>query len=267
MNVNSYKILFDGSTNNSINIPIELKWDFAGQDQSIELFQTEVEGKVVGKGYDFEVKRFPHAEDADNENSTKINYEFYFYNGISLNSSANWTLNYLNQNISNREIYYNSNFFSKSFFKLDLYDSVDSKRQVNYLSIIIPTQQGKTTSVNFNNRPVDVKIPSFEMDYSGYKEGFFIYWLKSLDFLNINTFYMTAKFYNAKTGRFVKMTNKPQSTINGDKYNLDSITYYYYRVVLNYVDNNYKIFDITSDDRVGTSTNQIKWYEYVNPPQ
>jgi hypothetical protein len=78
---------------------------------------------------------------------------------------------------------------------------------------------------------------------------------------------MTAKFYNAKTGQFVKMTNKPQSTISGDKYNLDSMTYFYYRVVLDYVNSTYKIFDITSNDRIGVLANPIKWYEYVNPPQ
>ena len=78
---------------------------------------------------------------------------------------------------------------------------------------------------------------------------------------------LSTKFYNAKTGKFVKMTNKPQSTIVGDKYNLDAIDYYYYRVVLDYIDNTYQIFDIKTNNRIGTSTNSIKWYEYVNPPQ
>jgi hypothetical protein len=150
---------------------------------------------------------------------------------------------------------------------LDFYDTVDNKRQTNYISVIIPTQEGKPATVLLNNVPVSVKTPIFGLDYVGNKEGFFIYWLKSLDFLNINTFYMTAKFYNAKTGQFVKMSNKPQSTINGDKYNLDSMTYFYYRVVLDYVDINYKVFDFTTNDRVGILTNPIKWYEYVNPPQ
>ena len=148
-----------------------------------------------------------------------------------------------------------------------MYDTVDNKRQTNYLSIIIPTQEGLSSKVFFNNKLVDIKIPFFELDYVGNREGFFIYWLKTLDFLNINTFYMTAKFYNAKTGQFIKMTNKPQSTISGDKYNLDSMTYFYYRVVLDYISSTYKIFDITNNDRVGILANPIKWYEYVNPPQ
>ena len=42
------------------------------------------------------------------------------------------------------EIYYNANSFKRSFFKLDLYDTTDSETQQLYLTIIIPTQQGKT---------------------------------------------------------------------------------------------------------------------------
>jgi hypothetical protein len=100
----------------------------------------------------------------------------------------------------------------------------------------------------------------------GDKEGFFIYWLKSLEFIPLNTFYMTAKFYNAKTGRFTKMLNRPQSTIlNSNKFVFDNIDYFYYRVVLDYINIQYMVYTLQGN-RVGT-TSAIKWYEYVNPPQ
>jgi hypothetical protein len=103
---------------------------------------------------------------------------------------------------------------------------------------------------------------------------FFIYWLKKRNFLDIKTFYMTAKFYNAKTGQFTKMmtgkttdpvdlTNGPQALISGDKYSFDSTQYFYYRVELDYVNHTYQVFN-TKDQRVGT-TIPIKWFEYVNP--
>jgi hypothetical protein len=268
MGANNYRIIQTGVTNNRIIVPIELDWDFAGQDQSIELYQDEVVKKVIGDGYDFEVNRFPHAP--DNSGSTKINYEFNFHSGSSLSNSSDWNPNFTSQGITVREMYYTANYFTKSFFKLDFYDTVDNKRQTNYITVIIPTQEGKPSTVLLNNVPVSVRTPVYSLDYIGNKEGFFIYWLKNLDFLNINTFYMTAKFYNAKTGQFIKMTNKPQSTVVGDKYNLDSITYFYYRVVLDYVDMVYRVYDFNPitgvNDRVGTTT-PIKWYEYVNPPQ
>jgi hypothetical protein len=37
-------------------------------------------------------------------------------------------------------------------------------------------------------------------------------------------------------------------------------------VVLDYVDKVYRIYDIKTNERVGTTT-PIKWYEYLNPPQ
>jgi hypothetical protein len=268
MDVNKFIIRQNGVSDKQINIPIELKWDFAGQDQSIDKYQDDILKQVVGQGYDFEVDRFPHALDASG--NTKINYEFYFYSGSSLSNSNSWSINYLNQGFIVNDLYYYNNNFTKSFFKLDFYDTVDNKRQTNYITIIIPTQQGGTMDVYLNRDLVKVKKPKFGLDYVGDKEGFFIYWLKNLDFLTINTFYMTAKFYNAKTGKFIKMVNKPQSTVNGDKFNFDSISYYYYRVVLDYVDKSYKIWDldpIAISQRYGDETNPIKWYEYVNPPQ
>ena len=119
---------------------------------------------------------------------------------------------------------------------------------------------------------VDIRMPKFKLDYVGDKEGFFIYWLKSLDFLNINTFYMTAKFYDAKTGQFIKMMNMPQSSLSGNKYSFDNTQYFYYRVELDYEKHNYQVFNInpnqhiydTLGQRAGTTV-PIKWYEYVNP--
>ena len=64
---------------------------------------------------------------------------------------------------------------------------------------------------------VDVRKPKFVLDYVGDKEGFFLYWLKKRTFLDINTFYMSAKFYNAKTGQFTKLMtdNKPDGQPQG----------------------------------------------------
>jgi hypothetical protein len=82
---------------------------------------------------------------------------------------------------------------------------------------------------------------------------------------------MTAKFYNAETGSFTKLSNQPQSiftntTFGGNVYDFDYTTFFYYRVVLDYIDKVYRIYDIKTNERVGTTT-PIRWYEYVNPPQ
>jgi hypothetical protein len=178
----------------------------------------------------------------------------------------------MSEGFTTDEIYYYTNNFSNSFFKLDLYDNVDEKRQTNYITIIIPTQQGLTMDTIMQRTPVKVKKPYFVLDYVGDKEGFFIYWLKKRNFLNIKTFFMTAKFYDAKNGYFTKMMNMPQSSIVGDKFTFDSTKYFYYRVELDYEKHNYQTFNMNPEQTLYSNlggragaTIPIKWYEYVNP--
>ena len=155
---------------------------------------------------------------------------------------------------------------------MDLYDNVDEKRQTNYITIIIPTQQGLTMDAIMQRTPVKIKKPYFVLDYVGDKEGFFIYWLKKRNFLNVRTFFMTAKFYDAKNGYFTKMMNMPQSSIVGDKFTFDSSQYFYYRLELDYEKQNYQVFNMNPTQTLYSNlggragaTIPIKWYEYVNP--
>jgi hypothetical protein len=265
MDVNKFILKQGFFTDKELTIPIEAKWDYEGIDDAIDQYEETAIAEVVGKGYDFEVDRFPHAQHSGSSR-TDINYEFYFFSGGNLTSSSEWRSSYISESFTVQDVFYYSDSFTKSFFKLDFYDTVDEKNQKNYFTVIIPTQQGEFMDINMARTPVKIRKPKFKLDYIGDKEGFFIYWLKSLEFIPLNTFYMTAKFYNAKTGAFTKMLNKPQSTINNNnKFIFDNIDYFYYRVVLDYVDIQYTVYDLQGN-RVGT-TSTIKWYEYVNPPQ
>ena len=148
----------------------------------------------------------------------------------------------------------------------------DEKKQTNYVTIILPTQQGLTMDVIMNNTLVKIKKPDFVLDYVGDKEGFFIYWLKKRTFLNVRTFYMTAKFYDAEKGVFVKMMNMPQAVSSGTTTTFDNSKFFYYRVELDYEKQTYQVFNTNPaqniynnyKQRAGTSV-PIKWYEYVNP--
>jgi hypothetical protein len=102
------------------------------------------------------------------------------------------------------------------------------------------------------------------LDYVGDKEGFFIYWLKKRDFLNITDFYMTAKFFDGSTGQFIKMMNTPQNTLSNPS-DFPQEEYFYYKVVLDYTTQKYEVYHYPTLVKVGTKTNPITWYEYVNP--
>ena len=261
MNV-SKQILFSGFTSNRINIPINLDWEYLDVDSEIKEYETSVLNELITTDKDFEVNRFFHA---DYNNKSEINYEFYFYEGASLSNASNWKIDYRAQGFTTQEVYYYSNSFRNSFFKLDLYDSPIESQQENYITIILPTQQGLRMATKMQNTDVQIRKPQFLLDYVGDKEGFFIYWLKKRNFLDISTFYMTAKFFDGKTGQFVRMMNRPQSTIQGNKFVFSSSDYFYYRVDMDYLTHSYQVYDIINpNDRVG-GTVPIKWYEYVNP--
>ena len=277
MNNNKYTFTLPKGDDKYINIPVEIKWDFVGQDDAIEKYQEQVVEDVVGFPGDFEILRFAH-DSYDNGKKTDIKYDFHFFgddNGnvpvnptdlvqqLTTNSSF-WYKSYIPEGFTSTEIYYYIKPFTKSFFKLDFYDTKDSISQTNYFTIIIPVQQGFTTSTIVSPQlpPVNIKIPSFKLDYVGDKEGFFLYWLRDKEFYNgLNTFYMTAKFFDARLGVFIKMTNTPQSSITSP-FTFNPEDYFYYKVILNYNTKTYQVFD--NSGRIGT-TSSIKWYEYVNP--
>jgi hypothetical protein len=262
MNV-SKQILLSGTVNNSINIPINLDWEYLDTETDIVAFQDKAIKELLASDKDFEVNRFAHA---DFQNSTEINYEFYFYEGSGLSNVNNWKIDYRAEGFTTQEIYYYANSFRNSFFKLDLYDSPLETEQTNYITIIIPTQQGERMDTLMQTTNVFIRKPKFILNYVGDKEGFFIYWLKKRTFLDVSRFYMSAKFFDGKTGQFVRMMNRPQSSVLGNKYNFSQSEYFYYRVDLDYEKRTYQVFDTFNiqPQRVGGLT-PIKWYEYINP--
>ena len=151
---------------------------------------------------------------------------------------------------------------------MDFYNSPDDAVQNLYLSVILPIQQGLTETVILSQilPPVEIKKPEMVLDYIGSdKEGFFIYWLRSRDFIDVNTFYMSAKFFDAITGVFKQMTNVQQTSLLPDKFTFNHSDYNYYKVDLDYSNKTYEVFSTSTGLRIGDNNSPITWYEYVNP--
>ena len=75
---------------------------------------------------------------------------------------------------------------------------------------------------------------------------------------------MTAKFFDAKLGQFIRLMNAGQFSLTGNKWGFKDEDYFYNKVVLNYDNKTYQVFDI-NNLRIGTKNNPIKMYEYINP--
>lgn len=271
-----------------INLPIEIKWDFIGRDDSIELYENEIIPEIIGVPKDFEIARFSHQKYYSGNTTnipsqvvyqTKLQYQFNFFSGNPINlqtsTSANWVSSYLDSTpisqsgFTPTQIYYYEKPFTKSFFKLDFYDTNIGSTQNNYFTIILPVQQGLTESVSISpyKPKINIKIPTMNLDFVGDKEGFFIYWLKNTDFLDVDTFYVSAKFFDARIGEFVRMMNVPQSSLPSNKFVFNTSDYFFYKVVLDYTNFTYEMYypyDTNNTNRIGNGT-PIKWYEYVNP--
>lgn len=239
-------------------IPIEQVWDFSGEQQAIEQYELSILEEILNGDEDFEVTRFEHALYDTTKSSS--NYEFYLWDS----ATSTYQNSYLPK-FDSSVVYYYGSPFTKSFWKLDLYDSPHLRDQQPYITIILPVQQGLLESTVLNSTTnVEIKKPKYVLDYIGDKEGFFIYWLKKRDFLNIDTFYMTAKFFNGGTGEFIKMMNVPQTSLSS-AFDFPPDEYFYYKVKLDYPTQTYELSTYPGLIKAGTTTNPIKWYEYLNP--
>ena len=58
------------------------------------------------------------------------------------------------------------------------------------------------------------------------------------------------------------MANVCQSTTS-DRYNLNEVFDFYYKINLNYNTYTYEYYDIKDETQVGVKKNPMKWYEYV----
>jgi len=270
MSVSKYKILLP-TVDKQIDIPIEIKWDFTERDQAIDEYQDQVLIDLIGSPNDFELSRFAHntyLSANTNDLVTKIFYEFNFFDsGQTINNPSAWINSYQYEGFTKQEIYSYSKPFTKSFFKIDFYDTRDEVSQKNYFTIILPVQQGffETVTISPYLTNVQIRKPKMGLDYIGDKEGFFIYWLKSRDYINLDEFYMSAKFFDARLGIFVRMMNRPQSTLSGNYFTFDSSEYFYYKVKLDYPTKTYEVISTVTNNRVGDEINPIAWYEYINP--
>ena len=114
-----------------------------------------------------------------------------------------------------------------------------------------------------------------------YSEGYFIQWLKRREYLPNDTFYMSCKFFNAQTGKVVRMVNRnPIDPITALPYTLYEYSdWFYYEVKLK-INNttinpkfSYTIRECNSltlssgipGSQAGVVGNPINFFEYVNP--
>ena len=137
MDVNKIKIV-NKVGSKEIVVPISTNWDLSNRGDAITDEEKPIIKKIIGIPPNYELQRFSRKKVGI---STAQGYQFNFYNS----ATTIWEPTYLN-NFSESLVRYTRGSFAKSFFKLDLYDTSDPKKQKIYLSIILPTSQSSELS-------------------------------------------------------------------------------------------------------------------------
>ncbi len=169
MNNNYYRFSLNVSDKDII-IPVEITFDQEGREQGVEEYESEVLERVINGVDDFEISKFAHAPWDTNNDVTQVHYQFNFFNPNTTTDFINnpptitdWLDDYQYATFTDSEIYYFSNSFKGSFFKLDFYDSKTNENQKILFSVVLPTQQGLKEpgfiGPQFNQTTVQVKKP------------------------------------------------------------------------------------------------------------
>jgi hypothetical protein len=187
-----------------------------------------------------------------------LNFKFNFLTGNDITNVNNWGASYMTNRTKFINADINSSAFENSFFKLDYYDTPFNKSQKLYFTIILQAKNGIKSN--------DIVLPEYFLDYDLNTEGFYIYWLRDKTIFNLDTFYVRVSFFNGKTGNVTNFSNVCQGATNiTDRYNLNEVFDFYYRLDLDYDTKTYEYFDIKQENkRVGVKGSPITWYEYIS---
>lgn len=285
----------------SLNIPISLdtRFDITGQEDLIEKFSDDVLQEIINPVKDYEVSKFIHDYDSSGDNGLYIaasfidstNNEQFWIDEYYPQGFDKGELVLFSKAVKN-------SFFKLDFF--DTTSREKQKLQLTkiipmYLSNYAMFDIDKDGIPDYEDDMVDVDGDGIDDNTAGNDDfgdrfessgllkptqtGTYIvpnlysnnvknneisdlFVFKSLSTKPFNEFYMSCRFFNAKTGDVVRMTNDPliDSGINPKKD-------FYYKVKLNRQKLTYEIYDYSDGvegERVGDSDdNPLMFYQML----
>ena len=266
--------------NTDLNLVLNHELDFQmnlGWQENMEQFEDEVLNDIINPIDNYETVRYIHKPDGVNESD--IWFYFYFSKGGSYYQGLDYSVPQIG--ITPKE---NSKMLrqsTESFFRLEFYKTpnlLDSGGNVT--GYTAPTRQNRKLIFTKNlTLPLGEKyfytplqeniyVPVFHGSNYTNKENMYLFWFQDESVLvetNLsgtttgNTFFMTAKFFNAKDGLITDFYNDVYSTSHEIIENEDM----YFQVDIDKRDYSYKIykFNGTKGIQVGTTATPIKFYE------
>tara|TARA_B100001121_G_scaffold54859_1_gene48367 strand:- start:1466 stop:2338 length:873 start_codon:yes stop_codon:yes gene_type:complete len=224
MFVKKYKFVnnLTGDTGYNINVPVGNNSGFVGQQEIIEkdFIDIEVE-KAVNITFDYEkVKLLPvHNTDGILENIT------YTVNLLDSTATAfNTSLKWSDIGFNDDDLRFKKKSFTKSFLRLDFYDSdiVSNQNLISFITLF--PEFSNEDMIGFSipqaiNYSVSFKLGNTLVDRDRNGEGFALYHFKDEVLPNplpSKNLYMRATFNNAKEGTSIGLMSSDSLTLSID---------------------------------------------------
>jgi len=251
--------------NSETNFRLDLGWQ-----EGIEEYEKEVLKDIINPTENFETVRYIHKPYTSGTNSveqTDIWFQFFFYNDSNTHVGG---LNYEYIGLTSDENNKMSRESSESFFRLELFKTPNNeaptrgnRKLVFSKNLSIPLGE----KVYYTQLYDYIHVPVFTGSNYRNKENMYIYWFQDDTVLNGttmsgDTFYMTARFFDAKDGSILNFNNKSVSPTTSVNESADV----YYKLVMDKSDYTYQIFRYngTTGQRIGESGDPINFYEAIS---
>jgi hypothetical protein len=212
--------------NQNLNIPLNLEDSFKtdlGWSDNLKDLEDEIFADIINPIENYETIRYihkPYSGITTNPNDTQSDIWFYFY----FISGTTYVQDYAAVDITPSENASLVKQTSKSFFRLEFYKTPDdddptrsNRRFVFAKNLSIPLgEKYFYTGEDINDY---LFAPVFTGSNYRNKENMYLFWFLddsafSETTLTGNTFFMTAKFFNAGDGTIIDFTNKDLSVDN-----------------------------------------------------
>ena len=269
--------------NGNINLLLNTETDFLqnlGSEENLQQFEGEVLRDIINPIENYEVVRYIHEPYEFQSGLTQCDIWFYFY---FLTTGFTYVQDYSPVGISYQENELLLKQTTKSFFRLEFYKTPTIVTN-NTMTCEAPTRLNRKLvfsrdlslpigeKLYYNQLRGNIHVPVFTGNNYRNKENMYLFWFEDesvLEGTNFsgtttgNTFFMTAKFYDAKNGSILDFANDSFNISHSYNESND----FYYQVDINKINHTYVVskFNGTKGTRIGnvsgSTINAIKFYE------
>ena len=261
--------ILKSKSNRNILISEETRFGIdLGWEENFQEFERETLRSIINPIDNFETVRYIHNEyiGINGISQNDIWYHFYFFNSDNPPTYFGG-LNYeyvglspeQNSVITKSE---NTSFFSLEFYKAPSGEIIDSNNRKLVFTKHLPIPLGEKVFYTPIGR--EIYLPIFTGNNYRNKENMFLFWFQDDTVLKGSiykgdTFYVTAKYYNAIDGTILSFLNSPKSYYDI----VNESTDVYHRMVVDKNDYSYIVYSgNTSEERIGLDNQPVSFYAY-----